>query len=185
MVRTWSSKATMESRSWAVRKEANRAAASLAAASGAPDMEPDRSSTRATLMGGRLTRASPARVTSMPTWWAFWVVRNRVDRRMSAFMRSPGDLLLGRGPVAVEGDYADAAPEVEDPSGGTTHRVAIDAAGMVQVLGVEIELNRVSVDGPVYHRAVDPSAGRLATGLARERSGTVSAGERRPTLCQR
>ena len=36
-----------------MRKEAKRAAASLAASRGAPDMEPERSSTRATLIGGR------------------------------------------------------------------------------------------------------------------------------------
>ena len=86
---TSSSKATTASRSLVPRKPANRRAASSAAASGAPDMDPDRSSTSTALIGGRWAGASPERVVRMPTWWAFWVVKNLVDRWTCARMTPP------------------------------------------------------------------------------------------------
>ena len=96
IVSTLSSNVTTESRSSADRNAAKRAAAALAASSGAPLMEPERSSTSATLIGARRTGVSPARLTSMPTWWAFWVVRKRVDRRTSVFIEPPGRVMDAR-----------------------------------------------------------------------------------------
>lgn len=60
-----------------------------AATRGWPDMEPERSSTRATLIGGRRTGVSPSSETRTPIWWAFWAVRNLVNRQTDAGLHVP------------------------------------------------------------------------------------------------
>jgi len=94
MVMTSSSNATTEIRSWGPRYWTNCAAASLAAWSGSPFMEPERSSTKAVLMGARWVGLSPLRPTTSLIWWACWAVTNSVDRLRSACMGPPRRCLV-------------------------------------------------------------------------------------------